>query len=59
MSTTEKRARENIDAMFTQCRWVLRDYKKLVLSAAQGIAVRELPLKHGCYEFASRPSASL
>ena len=47
MSTPEKRARENIDAMLTQAGWTLQDYKAVDLSAARGIAVREVPLKSG------------
>jgi type I restriction enzyme, R subunit len=47
MSTPEKRARENIDAMLTQAGWRLQDYKAVDLSAARGIAVREVPLKSG------------
>ena len=43
----EKRARENIDAMLTQAGWTLQDYKAVDLSAARGIALREVPLKSG------------
>jgi type I restriction enzyme R subunit len=47
MSSPEKRARENIDAMLTQAGWTLQDYKAVDLSAARGIALREVPLKSG------------
>jgi type I restriction enzyme R subunit len=47
MSMPEKRARENIDAMLTQAGWTLQDYKAVDLSAARGIALREVPLKAG------------
>jgi type I restriction enzyme, R subunit len=47
MSMPEKRARENIDTMLTQAGWTLQDYKAVDLSAARGIALREVPLKSG------------
>jgi type I restriction enzyme R subunit len=45
MQSPEKLARENIDALLTKCGWLLQDYKQLDLSAARGIALREVPLK--------------
>jgi type I restriction enzyme, R subunit len=47
MQSPEKLARENIDALLTKCGWLLQDYKQLDLSAARGIALREVPLKRG------------
>jgi type I restriction enzyme R subunit len=45
--TPEEKARIDIDAQLTACGWILQDYKALNLSAAPGIAVREVPLKTG------------
>ncbi len=47
MPTPEELARQTIDKMLTAAGWVIQDYKKLDLSAARGIAVREVPLKSG------------
>ncbi|MGH8094011.1 MAG: type I restriction endonuclease [Chthoniobacterales bacterium] len=47
MSTPEERAREIIDGLLIKCGWVIQDYKQLDLSAAQGIAIREVRLKEG------------
>ena len=47
MPTPEELARQNIDALLQKCGWTTQDYKKLDLSGAGGIAVREVPLKRG------------
>src|SRR3954471_24329195 len=47
MPTPEELARHNIDALLTQCGWLIQDYKKLDLSAGRGIAIREVRLKEG------------
>jgi type I restriction enzyme R subunit len=41
----EAQARMQIDAMLLASGWVIQDDKALNLSAAQGIALREVPLK--------------
>lgn len=43
----EDKARENIDTMLSKAGWVLQDADALNLAAAEGIAVREFPLKKG------------
>ena len=43
----EDKARENIDTMLSKAGWVLQDADAINLAAAQGIAVREFPLKKG------------
>ena len=45
--TPEQLARRQIDAMLTASGWVVQDFKALNLSAARGIAVREVPLASG------------
>lgn len=47
MPTPEALAREKIDAMLIAADWVVQDYKQLNLSAARGIALREVPLASG------------
>jgi type I restriction enzyme, R subunit len=47
MPTPEELARQQIDALLIQCGWVIQDYKKLNLSAARGIAIREVRLVQG------------
>jgi type I restriction enzyme R subunit len=47
MPTPEEIARQNIDALLQQCGWVIQNYKKLDLSVAPGIAIREVRLKEG------------
>src|SRR3954463_389076 len=47
MPTPEELARQQIDAVLTQCGWLIQDYKKLDLSDGRGIAIREVPLKSG------------
>jgi type I restriction enzyme R subunit len=42
MPTPKEIARQNIDALLVHCGWVIQDYKKLNLSAARGIAIREV-----------------
>jgi len=43
----EQRAREQIDAMLAAAGWVVQDYDQFNPHAAQGIALREVPLKSG------------
>ena len=45
--TPEEKAREQIDAMLAASGWVVQDYKAFNPAAAQGIALREVPLKSG------------
>ena len=45
--TPEQRARQQIDAMLVASGWVIQDYHALNLSAARGVALREVPLKSG------------
>ena len=47
MPTPEELARKEIDALLTECGWLIQDYKKLDLSAGRGIAIREVRLKEG------------
>ncbi|MBA2743609.1 MAG: hypothetical protein H0U43_04755, partial [Chthoniobacterales bacterium] len=47
MPTPEQLARQNIDALLKQCGWIIQDYKQLNLSAARGIAIREVRLTKG------------
>ncbi len=47
MPAPEELARQQIDALLVQCGWVIQDYKELDLSAAQGIAIREVRLNEG------------
>jgi type I restriction enzyme, R subunit len=47
MPTPEELARQQIDALLTQCGWVIQNYKQLDLSAGKGIAIREVRLKEG------------
>ena len=47
MPTPEELARQQIDALLQQCGWAIQDYKQLDLSAARGIAIREVRLKEG------------
>ena len=47
MPTPEERARQIIDELLIKCGWVIQNYKQLDLSAACGIAIREVRLKEG------------
>jgi type I restriction enzyme R subunit len=47
MPTPEELARQQIDALLTQCGWETQDYRKLNLLAARGIAIREVRLVQG------------
>jgi type I restriction enzyme R subunit len=47
MPTPEELARQQIDALLQRCGWVIQNYKQLDLSAARGIAIREVRLKEG------------
>ena len=46
-SKPEERAREEIDAALQASGWVIQDRAELNLSARQGVAVREYPMKRG------------
>lgn len=43
----EEAARQQIDALFVSCGWVVQDAKKLNLGAGQGVAVREVSVVSG------------
>lgn len=43
----EQQARVQIDAYLGAAGWLIQDYRQLNLSAARGIAIREVPLTHG------------
>jgi type I restriction enzyme R subunit len=45
--TPEQKARQKIDAQLRACGWSIQDYRQIDLSAARGIAVREVPLTTG------------
>ena len=45
--TPEEQARENIDALLTKAGWAVQNLNALNLSAAKGVAVRELSLASG------------
>jgi len=47
MPTPEAQAREKIDEQLIASGWVIQNYKEANLSAGQGIAIREVPLKTG------------
>jgi type I restriction enzyme R subunit len=47
MPTPEELARKEIDALLNECGWLIQDYKKLDLSAARGVAIREVRLREG------------
>lgn len=47
MPTPEQLARQKINALLTQCGWLVQDYKELDLSTGKGIAVREVRLTKG------------
>ena len=45
--TPEQEARREIDAQLAACGWVLQDHKHAAIAAAQGVAVREVPVGAG------------
>src|SRR6185295_10454065 len=45
--TPEQRARERIDACFAESGWVVQNRDEIQLTAARGVAIRELPLRPG------------
>jgi type I restriction enzyme, R subunit len=49
----ETAARRVIDAVLSASRWVVQDFKKIALGAAQVVAVREYPMatEHGTADF--------
>ena len=49
--TPEEKARQKIDELLQQCGWIIQDFKELNLSAARGVAIREVPLKSGTCDY--------
>ena len=49
--TPEQQARQQIDAMLNAAGWAIQNYRALNLSAARGIALREVPLKSGFCDY--------
>ena len=47
----EQVARDHFDRMLLDAGWHIQNFKELNLSAGQGIAVREVTLKLGCYDY--------
>ena len=47
MPTPEELARQQIDSLLIRCGWIIQNYKQLDLSAARGIAIREVRLNEG------------
>lgn len=45
MPSPEELARENIDALLTQCGWTVQNRSTINLSAARGVAIREALLQ--------------
>src|SRR6266536_750359 len=45
MPSPEELARENIDALLTQCGWTVQNRSTINLSASRGVAIREALLK--------------
>ena len=51
MPTPEQRARQNIDELLPQYRWIVQDRAEINLGAGRGVAVREFPLKTGFADY--------
>jgi type I restriction enzyme R subunit len=49
--TPEEQAREEIDRQLEARGWAVQDHKKMNISAAPGVAVREFPLKAGFADY--------
>lgn len=49
--TPEEKARQEIDRQLEQCGWIVQDHKNMNISAGQGVAVREFPLKSGFVDY--------
>src|SRR5439155_25652930 len=47
MDARERRARQNIDAALSAAGWVIQDVRRVSLTAARGVAIREFPLTQG------------
>ena len=45
--TPEQQARRDIDAQLAGCGWAVQDHKHAAVAAAQGVAVREVPVGKG------------
>ena len=50
--TPEQVAREQIDAMLREAGWAVQNVRQINLSAAKGVAVRELVMKGGAADYA-------
>lgn len=60
--TPEQEARREIDAQLAACGWVLQDHKHAAVAAAQGVAVREVPVGAGradCVLFVDRQAVGV
>ncbi|CAA9404359.1 MAG: hypothetical protein AVDCRST_MAG22-1450 [uncultured Rubrobacteraceae bacterium] len=55
--TPEERARKEIDRRLVEAGWMVQDYASMNIRAAEGIAVREFPLRKGHGTVDSGPSA--
>jgi len=49
--TPEQEARELIDRQLELCGWTVQDYRRINISAALGVAVREFPLTTGYADY--------
>ena len=49
--TPEQEARRDIDAQLVACGWLVQDHKHAAVAAAQGVAVREVPVGKGRADF--------
>ena len=49
--TPEQKARQKIDEQLGQCGWQVQDYRQMNISAGQGVAIREFPLKTGFADY--------
>src|SRR5262245_18765734 len=47
----EEKARQKIDQLLSSAGWQVQDYKEINLSAALGVAVRELQLKQDAADY--------
>lgn len=49
--TPEQKARVKIDRMLAQCGWIVQDRGGMNITAGEGVAVREFPLKTGYIDY--------
>jgi type I restriction enzyme R subunit len=47
----EQKARVEIDRMLSEAGWIVQDYREIELTAARGVAVREVPTKTGPVDY--------